>query len=193
MTQNYYDQNADTFFAETVSLDMSALYERFLPHVPAGGHILDAGCGSGRDAKTFRDDGYRVTAFDASRALAERASVLLGQTVAVRSFTDVHEVAVYDGIWACASLLHVPEADITRNLQCLWTALKPACVLYCSVKIGAGERQHNGRHFTDADEPRMALWLRSLPDVDHHECWRTADQRPEREDAWLNVMVWKKL
>jgi SAM-dependent methyltransferase len=61
-TQNYYEQNAEQFFADTIAVDMSALYARFLASIPAGGSILDAGCGSGRDAKAFALRGYRVAA-----------------------------------------------------------------------------------------------------------------------------------
>ena len=61
-TQSYYEQNAEQFFADTVEVDMSALYARFLESIPAGGSILDAGCGSGRDAKAFALRGYRAAA-----------------------------------------------------------------------------------------------------------------------------------
>ena len=65
-TLDYYNRNADSFFESTACVDMSPLYERFLALVGPQGTILDAGCGSGRDAKAFRDLGYQVSAFDAS-------------------------------------------------------------------------------------------------------------------------------
>ncbi len=61
----YYEDNAEEYIRSTKDLDMSALYDQFLPHVPAGGLILDAGCGSGRDAKRFAEMGFRVEAIDA--------------------------------------------------------------------------------------------------------------------------------
>ena len=73
-TAHYYTENATEFFRETVDVDMTPLYDRFLPLIPAGGHILDAGCGSGRDARYFLDRGYRITAFDASSELAALAT-----------------------------------------------------------------------------------------------------------------------
>ncbi|SFL04837.1 class I SAM-dependent methyltransferase [Azotobacter beijerinckii] len=100
-THRYYETQARQFFAETVGLEMGELHRRFLDAIPAGGHLLDAGCGSGRDAKAFLARGYRVTAFDASPALAGLASEHLGQSVAVRRFAEVEETALYDGIWAC--------------------------------------------------------------------------------------------
>src|SRR5450755_3222803 len=105
---NYYDQHAAEFFADTVLVDMSRLHKRFLAHVPDGGLILDAGCGSGRDTKAFIEKGFRVVAFDSSARVAELAAGHTGQRVDVRQFADVTEQACYDGIWACASLLHLP-------------------------------------------------------------------------------------
>lgn len=82
----YYDQHAAEFSRGTANLDMSHLYEEFLPHVPEGGRILDAGCGTGRDASFFKKRGYNVTAFDASRELAAIASRILGHVVEVMEF-----------------------------------------------------------------------------------------------------------
>ena len=98
-TVNYYDTHADTFFAETQGVDMSPLHQRFLARLPIGAHILDAGCGSGRDSNAFMQLGYRVTAFDASAKLAALAQVHTGLPIAQRSFADVDEIAIYDGIW----------------------------------------------------------------------------------------------
>ena len=78
-------QNAELFIT-TVGVNAQALYDHFLPLIPNGGRILDAGCGSGRDAKAFKDRGYIITAFDACAPLAEMASVLIQQPVTVTSF-----------------------------------------------------------------------------------------------------------
>jgi len=190
-TISYYNNHADQFTEETLTVDMSALYDAFLPHIPEGGHILDAGCGSGRDTRAFLRQGYRVTAFDASAELAARASRICGQNVEHRRFSDIREVAVYDGIWACASLLHLPRTEILTVLNALWQALKPGAVLYFSFKAGATERKVHGRHFTDVDEPQAAEWVRALPDVADSTFWRTADRRPQRTEEWLNGLVHK--
>ncbi len=188
-TLAYYDRHAVTFFAQTANVDMSALHERFLMHIQPGGLVLDAGCGSGRDAKAFLERGYRVAAFDASPRLAQLASEYLGQTVAAHTFADITKQSFYDGIWACASLLHLPLAEIPVALLRLWAALKPEGAFYLSFKLGEGERNQEGRHFTDANEVILKEWLRKLPDLNSVECWLTEDQRPGRKDQWINAIA----
>lgn len=189
---DYYDRNADRFFRETVDVDMTALYERFLITIPNGGLILDAGCGSGRDTKAFAARGYRVAAFDASAELARRAAEHTRQRVAVRHFAEITEEACYDGIWACASLLHLPEVNLPETVAHLWRALKSGGVFYVSFKLGDGERTHDGRHFTDATDVRLRSWVGSLSDVEAIETWITPDQRPGRNEQWLNALVRRK-
>lgn len=190
-TIDYYNQNAAAFFENTVDVDMTSLYQRFLALVPERGRILDAGCGSGRDAKAFKQMGCDVDAFDASPELAQRASELTGLAVAVLSFSQFERPSTYNGVWACASLLHLPEADISAALSQLWNSLKDSGVLYLSFKLGQGERIKDGRHFTDLTSPTLRALLAPLPNIAHIETWVTADQRPDRDEQWLNALVQK--
>ncbi|SDT23379.1 DUF3427 domain-containing protein [Pseudomonas oryzae] len=190
-TDTYYARNAQQFIADTLQVDMQALYAPFLAALPANAQILDAGCGSGRDALAFQQLGHSVSAFDACPQMAEHASQLLGQAVPVRCFTEVHEVERYDGIWACASLLHVAENRLPDAFARLWRALKPGGVLYCSFKRGQSERLHHERHFTDADEARLAAWVQPLPGLTRTQYWSSADQRPGRSEQWLNALLHK--
>lgn len=188
-TLAYYNQNASKFFADTVEVDMSEFHDRFLVHLSAGGLILDAGCGSGRDAKRFLDRGFRVAAFDASAELAQMATSHAGVDVAVRNFSDICELSCYDGIWACASLLHLRSVEIPGALQALWAALKPSGTFYLSFKVGVGERLQGDRHFTDMTEAQLRDWIAGLPEVQSIDCWITADARPDRSERWLNAII----
>lgn len=185
----YYSANARRFFESTVGVDMSALHDAFLSRLPRRARILDAGCGSGRDAKAFSDRGHDVSAFDASVELAELASEYCGFEVSTRTFSEVSESAAYDGIWCCASLLHVAAADIPSVVDRLWQALRPGGCIYLSFKLGSGERLYDGRRFTDADDASLRAWFGAIPSVASIDTWITEDRRPDRSEQWINGVV----
>ncbi|WP_288986892.1 class I SAM-dependent methyltransferase [uncultured Pseudoalteromonas sp.] len=189
-TLSYYNQNAQSFSDSTVNVDMSVLYAEFLPHVTEHGHILDAGCGSARDAMYFKQQGFTVSAFDASEQLAAIASSYLQQPVDVKTFQHLDCVNKYDGIWCCASLLHVPKAELPQVFLKLQNALKPNGVLYVSFKYGTQERVHNGREFTDLNEYGLTALINHHTELKILKQWQTVDQRPEREsEVWLNALL----
>ena len=189
-TLNYYNQNAQSFSDSTLHVDMSALYAEFLPLIPKHGHILDAGCGSSRDAMYFKQQGFTVSAFDASPELAKLASNYLQQAVEVKTFQQLNCTNKYDGIWCCASLLHVPKAELPQVFLKLQNALKPNGVLYVSFKYGTQERVHNGREFTDLNESALTALINSHTKLKILKQWQTVDQRPEREsEVWLNALL----
>ncbi len=115
MSVEFYNQNAQQFFSSTVEVDSTSLLDQFVPYLPQGGLVLDAGCGSGRDSKRFLDMGYQIDAFDASAPLAALAEELLNQSVTVTIFENFTSSKRYDGIWACASLLHIPRSLLTQT------------------------------------------------------------------------------
>ncbi len=193
MTLKYYQDNAQTFFDGTVNVDMSSLYETFTTHLAPGARVLDAGCGSGRDAKAFKEMGYQVEAFDASPAMVELAREHTGLPVQRMTFADVDWKEEFDGIWCCASLLHVPAVELPGVMRRLAEALKPGGVWYVSFKYGDGEREVDGRRFTDMDEVKLRGMLGAIPEVEVAEMWVTQDKRPGRDDVWLNGVLRKKL
>lgn len=146
-TNHYYTEHAQDFFDSTVKVDIGKLYQRFLPRIPENGAILDAGCGSGRDSKNFLDLGYDVTAFDANRSLVQLASEHMGQEVLHSTFQNFDAgTSTFDGIWACASLLHVTTEELPTVFTNLSRFLKSGGILYCSFKYGDVELVRNGRY-----------------------------------------------
>ncbi len=107
-TQRYYEENADTFIQETLEKEMNLQYALFEKYLHTGAHILDAGCGSGRDTLYFKNSSYKVTAFDRSKKMCDFASRLLGQEVLNLSFETLDFKESFDAAWVSASLLHVP-------------------------------------------------------------------------------------
>ncbi|WES69045.1 class I SAM-dependent methyltransferase [Superficieibacter sp. HKU1] len=191
MTLKYYQQHADRFFTSTVSVDMSSLYQPFVAALPDGATVLDAGCGSGRDSKAFAGMGYRVEAFDASAQMVALATVFTGLDVQEKRFDQLEAVARYDGIWCCASLLHVSQAELPEVMQRLARALKPDGVWYVSFKYGDGERVQEGRHFTDLNEAALERLVALLEGITIASTWQTVDKRPDRHETWLNALLRK--
>lgn len=189
--KNYYNENAQEFFEGTVNADMSGNYTEFLPHLPKGSHILDAGCGSGRDAKCFINLGYNVSAMDASEEMCHLASEYTGLKVKLLRFQDLEETEEYDGIWASATLLHVPSEELSQVLKRLHTALKKDGVLYVSFKYGEFEGERNGRFFHDLKEDKAEeVFTRAGFKI--IKWWITGDVREGRgEEKWLNMVCEK--
>ena len=91
-SEQYYNENANDFINTTVNVDLSELYEKFLKYVPKNSHVLDAGCGSGRDSKYFLDNGFKVSAIDASIEMVKGAKLLTGLDVKQIYFQDIIEI-----------------------------------------------------------------------------------------------------
>ena len=190
---NYYDKNAKEFFDGTVDADMSSHHEKFLKLIPEKGHILDAGCGSGRDTKKFKELGYDVTAFDGSEEMCKLASKFSGVNVNHMQFQEIDFANEFDGIWASASLLHVPSDELDLVLRNLKNSLKEDGVFYASFKYGDFEGERNGRYFNDMTES-SAVELFEKNDFEIIETWITSDSRKGREnEKWTNILVKKKL
>ena len=190
-TLNYYNINAKDFIQGTLNVDMTELRTKFLSYLSPCAHILDAGCGSGRDSLAFKEAGYTVTAIDGSKEMCKQTATLLGQPVRTLIFQELEDVALYDGIWACATLLHVPEDEMVDVFTRLSRALKEEGILYASFKYGDFEGERNGRYFTDYTEKRFAVLLEQFPEFVQVEQFITVDQRPDREERWLNVILRK--
>lgn len=189
----YYNQNARTFAAATVSVDFTATQTRFMAHLPQGGSILDFGCGSGRDTKYFLSQGLQVEAIDGSEELCKLATEYTGIPVRHMLFQELDVVEQYEGIWACSSILHLPLEELALVFQKMARALKPQGIIYTSFKYGnfAGER--NGRYFTDMTETSFAALMQNITTLETEELWITSDVRPGRgEEKWLNVILRKK-
>ena len=192
MSIGFYEDNAEWFFGRTVNVDMSATQNRFLGYLNPGAAVLDAGCGSGRDAKVFKDLGFNVTAMEAAPSLAALAQAHIGSPVEVKTFDQITWRDRFDGVWACASLLHVPAEDLPVVLGKLHDALVPGGILWASFKLGTEERIDGDRLFTDFDEARMRALLAKVSGFSLIELYVTLDSRNEfSHQSWLNIICRK--
>ena len=192
-TLTYYNTQAKDFVQGTVAVDFHITQDRFLAQLAAGASILDFGCGSGRDTKYFLEHGFAVEATDGSKELCNLASAYTGISVKQMLFDELEAVEKYDGIWACASILHLAWADLVVVMQKMVRAVKDGGVIYTSFKYGQFTGERNGRYFTDLDEEGLARLLKEVGGLEVKELWITGDVRPCRgEEKWLNVLLTKR-
>ena len=180
ITLNYYNTHAKDFIQGTVAVDFHITQDRFLAQLEKGASILDFGCGSGRDAKYFLERGFAVQATDGSAELCKFASEYTGIKVRQMLFNELDAVAEFDGIWACASILHLAWADLVVVMQKMVRAVKAGGVIYTSFKYGQFTGERNGRFFTDLDEKGLARLLKEVGGLEVKELWITGDVRPGR-------------
>jgi SAM-dependent methyltransferase len=186
---DYYNEFAREYLRRTRALDMRLLYTPFLQLLQPGARILDAGCGSGRDSRDFLARGYQVAAIDASSKMVAHAQ-RIGIPASCMRFQEMRFERVFEGIWACASLLHVPTVEMVDVLDRFRCALEPGGVMYVSFKLGAGERVENGRLFNDYDEPRLLNLLTRHGGFDVLSIWRSLDVRThDAPPNWINALV----
>jgi len=129
---------------------------RFAAMLPAGGDVLDFGCGSGWAGGRLSELGFRATGFDGSEGLAAEAWRRYGLEVTVGPFDAFEAGAAFDGIWASFCLLHDSRPAMPGHLARLHRALRPGGAFYVGLKAGEGEsRDRFGRCYTYFSEAEM--------------------------------------
>ena len=191
---NYYNANADRYITETLNADMSALREKFISYLPAYAAILDAGCGSGRDSKAFKESGFDVYAMDASESMVEHCRTIIGDRCRLATLQEYHTEVKFDGIWACASLLHLKPEELDAVLKKFTRFLKPGGVFFMSFKYGEKDYIKDGRYFNCHTSETIAELLNTLDGVEIIENFITSDVREGRSgEKWVNVIVRKNV
>lgn len=188
-TLKYYEENAQSFIQNTLDKNMSIQYSRFEKYLRSGDHILDAGCGSGRDSLYFKNKAYKITAFDASKKMSRFASTLLDQEVLILRFEEMKFENCFDAIWASASLLHVAKEEMPSVLNKLALALRQEGLLYASFKYEDKEFIKEGRLFNSYTKESFSRLIDSSP-FQIKEIFLLEDTRPEKEgEFWLNIVL----
>jgi SAM-dependent methyltransferase len=145
-TLQFYRRNAETYagWAKAPSTRLVG----FLAMLPAGGSILELGCGAGNHSAEMLSRGFTVRATDGSPEMAEIAARRLNHPVEAMLFHELEERDVYDGVWASACLLHVPRDQLAGILARVHRALKADGLFYASYKVGHGDgRDSIGRYY----------------------------------------------
>lgn len=189
-TFTYYTEKARDFAESTRQVDMSDIHRRFLSRIPPGARILDVGCGSGRDSRAFADLGYRTCAIDAVPAMCEAAREFCGVEAECLSVLDLDRKDEFDGVWACASLLHLKMEELPEAFYRIRLALKIGGFFYVSFKLGVFSGIRNGRYFTDMNEEVLRSLAEEAGGLQIEEVFITSDARKGREaELWLNALL----
>lgn len=189
-TIDYYNKNAASYYNQTVEMGMETIIEKFIKYIPADGAILDLGCGSGRDSIYFIEEGFDVTAVDGSKALCELAKIEIGQEVHNIMFEDLEFDNVFDGVWACASLLHIKKSELPNIISKISRSLVDDGVLYMSVKHGDFEGIRDERYYADYRTGEIKELFKKFPEFEIIDIY-TKRRNKDDDQSWLNIFVRK--
>ena len=189
----YYNKYAAKIYEDTVDMDVSELLNRFLEELEEGDTILDLGCGSGRDSLVMYDMGYDVTPLDASEEMCKLAEIHTGLDVLQMTYEDMEFEDVFDGIWACNSLIHVPKNEMPEILCRICDALCSRGVLYLSVEKGDFEGFRGERYFCDYTMESLTAMVERTGLFEIIKTWETEDVRASHPDTmWVNMLARKR-
>jgi SAM-dependent methyltransferase len=194
ITLEHYDRNAAAFFEGTRDHDVSQNIAALLAHIQGEPPftLLDFGCGPGRDLKAFTELGHVAIGLDGAVNFVAMARAYSGCEVWHQDFLKLDlPDQCFDGIFANASLFHVPSRELPRVLRELHAALKPEGVLFASNPRGQNEegwhRERYGAYY-DLDTWRGYLAAAGFLELDHY--YRPVGL-PREQQPWL-ATVWRK-
>jgi len=194
ITIGHYDRAAEDFRVGTQNHDVLQNYEALLKAIEGKPpySILDLGCGPGRDLRYFRSLGHDATGLDGSKEFVAMAHAISGCEVLHQDFLEMDlPGSHFDGVFANASLFHVPSQELPRVLRELFVTLKPGGVLFCSNPRGNNqEGLSNNRYscFFDLGTWREYVTSTGFFEVEHY--FRPAGV-PHHQQPWL-ATVWRK-
>lgn len=194
-TLKYYNENSELYFEQTIKADLTACYKKFEKELPEDAYILDFGCGSGRDSKYFIDKGYKVKAIDGSQGMCDLAKRYINQDVVCMKFEELNEAEVYDGIWACSSILHVEKENLKDILERMINALKKSGVIYASFKKGTTYEIKEEKYYNNITREEIEKIINSIDKnikiTDYFETGSTTKRLGDNEVVWCNFIIKK--
>ena len=187
---NYYENNAERYAAETFSADMSEQYQSFLSLLKKGAKILDVGSGSGRDACYFQKQGYQVTALEPSKNLGREIRKVFSGEIVCSDIQNYRPTERYDGIWACASLIHLQEEEVLQFFEKIDQYLNDNGIIYITEKNGLSTgKVEDGRFFLEFTEQLVEKILTVNKQLKLEQLWYTEDASGRKGFWWMNVIL----
>lgn len=193
-TLNYYDNNIDLYkslWFDDFSINYNfEIPDIFLSYLNKESKILDMGCGTGRDSKYFKQLGYLVKSIDGSKEMCKIASNLLNEEVEQLNFLDIDYKDEFDGIFACASLLHLSNEDLLVVFKKISNALKENGILYACFKYGNSTRVDKGRFYNDMNEEKFSNLINNINNLKILRTWITKQYKSDTK--FINYIMLKK-
>lgn len=190
----YNESTARHAEIEAWNSEMRGWYNAFMDKLPAtkGMAILDAGAGLGDASRYFLARGHVVTAMEPAEKRCDMLREIPGLDVFCGGFMDVDWKDRFNGVWASASLLHVPMDDMSDAIARLAQSLKKDGILYASFIYGNGARlKADGRLFTDMNENIFADVVANVSGLNILSMQPKKDVRTKRDKFWLNCFCQK--
>lgn len=181
----FYDGDPESYSDSTFGNDVSALRARFAARLRPGARVLDLGCGSGRDTVAFRREGFEVVPVDGSEGMCAVAARNTGSEVMRLDIADLDFDGEFDGVWACASLLHLRPEELVSALAGIRRALKEGGAAYVSFKAGSFSGVRDGRWYTDLTAEAV-VELAGRAGLEAAEVWESTDPRGTE---WTNAIL----
>lgn len=192
-----YDKNAEYYAKKLDNYAPRPEQEKFVALLQPKAKVLDAGCGPGRDCEYFAGRGFEVTGVDLSEKLLKIAKKRVPSATFQKQ--DLRRLQFqknsFDGIWACASLLHLRRSDALAVLKSFFTLLKPGGILFVQLKEGKGEADivdpiiaDLSRHFVYYSLSELKKILQEAGFiVNDIYTWNEEVRRPGRRDiVWIS-------
>lgn len=191
-TISYFDEKAEHCFADAFTITERSNQDRFMALVRPGGHILDFGCGSGRDTAYFREHGFEVTPVDGSKNMCRLAAEYLHTPVRTLEFNELCDIACYDGVFASASIMHLAYDKLLEVFPKMSRALREDGILYTSFKYGDKDGYLGKRYYTYMTEQRFTHMVAPFPELELVEMGIFGNEHPGQEDfRWLYALMRK--
>lgn len=189
-TIKYYNDNCENFKSKWDNY-LFDIPNTFAEYLKDDAYVLDLGCGTGRDSLYFKEKGFKVKCIDGSVNMCKIASEALGQEVENKNYLDIDYKDLFDGVFACASLLHLKDEDLKIVLKKVYDSLKFNGIMYTSFKYGNDERFEDGRFFNDMTLDKFNRLMNETEcNFEIIKAWNTSQYGTDSE--FLNLLLKKK-
>jgi len=185
-TDDYYITNAQKYITEKLDVSMHEFYSFFEKYLHKNNNILDIGFGSGRDSLYFSSK-YNVISIDVIPDFIQHGKNIGLKNVQLQRIENIEYENMFNGIWACASLLHLNNEYLTKAIDKIIVSSRENCIFYASFKYGDSEEIIDGRYFNNMNESKFyKLFNKNEFEIQKIDI---TEDKLQRTNKWLNAYI----